>query len=803
MALTRSTLALTRRLRRDIGSETDDADRHLTRQWVEAWDRLAPTWSRAVTELAAAAVTSGQWPNVHQIARSSAMDALEASRAELDKLSTETDTTASAGAERVVELDTELEPRIIASQAPETQQEALTAHLVRRLAEQEEEPDITDGGMVPLPTAADVLGQVAIAGLIAGRFEPSALAAIIARAQGQIHADTYPLSAAAEQAMKDALIEGVIVGDHPEPIARDMLARVEQAFNGGLTRALTISRTEMLDAYRASSAYTHRANSDLVTGWQWYASTDSKTCFPAGTLIRTRRGEIPIETVNIGDEVLTHAGRWRRVYETLSRPYTGRLVTVEAGPLRVTATANHPFLIEREGRLEWIAAGDVRVGDSILSDRKLSSNEVGHRFGEVAVKRCGDQTDHIEPAADEEDVLAGIPLSNLVMPVGLIDFEHSVQVGQKEVHRATPSFDGFLLDEGDTERLQGETDVSLGDGLPGVPAVAAHRAEPLVTQRGQDPELLPAGEAVVDDRRATARLAAMTPIGIRCPEPLPTSLAVSIGRVGVFASAGADDVALVGSAVDGEDLPAQGAGLRDGMCRCAAGVSAEPSGATGRGQEVTVAVGANTGDFWSSFSTAPAVGVGELLPGVAGSGAVFGSASANPSLGGFESSSTGFASPLHRTKITGRYDIPAVLRVHNLEVEEDHSYIAEGFAVHNCAACFSRHGTIHPISEPGPDDHPRGRCTRLPVLKTWEELGITATEPPPIALDGEKAFRRMSKADQLEVMGPARLALLDSGDITWGQLATWRNNPAWRRSNQPTTVRDLKRAANQEVTRVS
>lgn len=400
MAVTRSTIALTRRLRRDIGAETDAVDRHLARQWVAAWDRLAPAWRAASTEIAALAVAEGRWPTVHQIARSGAMDALEASRTELDKLSEETDTAASAGAERIVELDVDLEVRIIASQAPPTQQEALTRH-ARRVREQEDEepPDITDGGMVPPPTAADILGQAAIAGLLAGRFEPSAVAAIIARAQGRIHADTWPLAPDAEQAMKDALIEGVIVGDHPEQVARDMVARTETAFNGGLTRAMTISRTEMLDAYRASSAYTHRANADLVEGWEWYASTDRKTC----------------------------------------------------------------------------------------------------------------------------------------------------------------------------------------------------------------------------------------------------------------------------------------------------------------------------------------------------------------------------------------------------------------------SACFARHGTVHPVTEPGPDDHPRGRCTRLPVLKTWEELGINAPEPPPVVLDGEKAFRRMTRADQLAVLGPTRLALLDSGRITWSDLATWRNNPSWRRSNQPTTVRDLQAIADrtQEVSRVS
>jgi SPP1 gp7 family putative phage head morphogenesis protein len=396
VAVTRSTLALTRRLRADIGTEADTADRHLTTQWVKAWDRLAPAWERAATQLAALAVKDGRWPTVHQIARNeTAMNALEASSKALTTLAADTDKTASAGAARVVEVDAELEPRIIGSQAPETKQEALTAR-VRAAAEAE---DVTDGGMVPPPDETSILGPAIIAGIVAGRFEPSALAAIIARAAGQIHADTLPLSDEAVAAMRAALIEGIIVGDNPIPVARDMVGRVEGAFNGGLTRALTISRTEMLDAYRTASAYIHRANADLVPAWQWYARLDSRTC----------------------------------------------------------------------------------------------------------------------------------------------------------------------------------------------------------------------------------------------------------------------------------------------------------------------------------------------------------------------------------------------------------------------PACWSRHGRTYPTSEPGPDDHPRGRCTRLPKLATWAELGITVPEPPSVLPDGEKSFNKLSRADQLQVFGPGRLELYRSGAVTWDQLATWRDTPQWRRSNQPTSVRDLRALADrqQEVHRVA
>lgn len=57
-----------------------------------------------------------------------------------------------------------------------------------------------------------------------------------------------------------------------------MLKGLEGEFNGGLTRALTISRTEILDAYRASSKQTMAANDDVLAGWMWTAELDETTC---------------------------------------------------------------------------------------------------------------------------------------------------------------------------------------------------------------------------------------------------------------------------------------------------------------------------------------------------------------------------------------------------------------------------------------------------------------------------------------------------------------------------------------------
>lgn len=75
-------------------------------------------------------------------------------------------------------------------------------------------------------------------------------------------------------------------------------------------------------------------------------------CFPAGTLVTTRTGQVPIEKVLVGSEVLTHEGRWRRVTDSRQ---TGmrRVVTAQSrGPL--TATADHPMWVrtmERQGNV--------------------------------------------------------------------------------------------------------------------------------------------------------------------------------------------------------------------------------------------------------------------------------------------------------------------------------------------------------------------------------------------------------------------------------------------------------------------
>ena len=119
-----------------------------------------------------------------------------------------------------------------------------------------------------------------------------------------------------------------------------------------------LPRAELEDARRAMSEEQYLAEFE---------------CFPAGTMIATTRGNLPIERIRVGDSVLTHRGRWRPVTATMVRQHEGELVAIDAigltDPLR--CTGNHPFLVHDKTTQErdWKDALDLSAGDCLVLPR--------------------------------------------------------------------------------------------------------------------------------------------------------------------------------------------------------------------------------------------------------------------------------------------------------------------------------------------------------------------------------------------------------------------------------------------------
>ncbi|QAY69997.1 phage minor head protein [Xylanimonas protaetiae] len=244
MPVTDRTVRLSRQARTALDTIVDQATRDLVVAWATAWDEIAQTWQAAVDDLIAYQQQTGVWPPAWRIARAErAQAALQAAAKALVGVSD------AAGARITQDLDNltaaaaDWEARIIASQMP------------------------------PKPVAGD-MGVAATF----NRVDPNSLTAIVERTTGQVTALTYPLAVDAVTAMNRELIRGIAVGDNPRTAAARMLARVEGGFNGGLARAMTIARTEMLDAHREASRVQRGANTDVLAGWRWLATLDRRTC---------------------------------------------------------------------------------------------------------------------------------------------------------------------------------------------------------------------------------------------------------------------------------------------------------------------------------------------------------------------------------------------------------------------------------------------------------------------------------------------------------------------------------------------
>ncbi len=83
-------------------------------------------------------------------------------------------------------------------------------------------------------------------------------------------------------------------------------------------------------------------------------------CFPAGTMISTSLGPKPIEEIAVGDLVLTHRGRYRRVTETMRRQGALYRVKIEHLP-EMFVTGEHPFFTDQG----WLCAAQLVPGQLV------------------------------------------------------------------------------------------------------------------------------------------------------------------------------------------------------------------------------------------------------------------------------------------------------------------------------------------------------------------------------------------------------------------------------------------------------
>lgn len=235
MAVTPRTLAILLAQRAALNEVTDRQARALAVAWARAWDEISADMQDAIEAMMSDA--TGETMRVSKIARMRrANRALRIIATQLETVAQQAGVIITADAERVI-------------------RQALGGQLALLQTE--------------LPPGATVT---------LNRVDPQQVAEMVTRTTEQITARTLPLSADGQQVMRRELMRSVAAGDNPRVAARRMIARTQDAFNGGRSRALTIARTEILDAYRRAGAQARTANPDVVEGWQWSCDFSARTC---------------------------------------------------------------------------------------------------------------------------------------------------------------------------------------------------------------------------------------------------------------------------------------------------------------------------------------------------------------------------------------------------------------------------------------------------------------------------------------------------------------------------------------------
>lgn len=229
--------ALTKRIQ-------DEHTRDIVAAWVGAWEDLQPQFEDALNEVMLDAkdgkVTRAQMSKATRLAK-----ALKAAHTQLTFLAEENERLILRDLDDAISAVVDANAAAIASQLP--------------------------AGQAGLVVTWD-------------RMDEKALAAIVTRTTQQVQSARWHLADDAVAAMKKNLIRGIAVGDNPRKVRGKMVRDTEKVFNGGLSRALNLARTEMMDSHRFASQASDEANKDIVKGWTWITELSTRSCIACAVM---------------------------------------------------------------------------------------------------------------------------------------------------------------------------------------------------------------------------------------------------------------------------------------------------------------------------------------------------------------------------------------------------------------------------------------------------------------------------------------------------------------------------------------
>jgi len=214
----------------------------------------------------------------------------------------------------------------------------------------------------------------------------------------RVYSELKGITEAMDTAISRILAQGMIDGDGAALLAR----KITEAINTiGINRATILARTEIIRAHHIATIQEYRnwGLEGVIVLAEWSTAGDDRVCpiceglegkiftldeiegaiprhpqcfIDSQIPIYTSKGWKPIGKIKIGDKVLTHKRRFRKVYalpRSKSIANKTKVVTFKfKGDSHLTITANHPILITREGNKysRWKAAGNCTTEDMVV-----------------------------------------------------------------------------------------------------------------------------------------------------------------------------------------------------------------------------------------------------------------------------------------------------------------------------------------------------------------------------------------------------------------------------------------------------
>ncbi|AUR99453.1 hint domain protein [Vibrio phage 1.266.O._10N.286.52.F9] len=198
------------------------------------------------------------------------------------------------------------------------------------------------------------------------------------------------------------IVSGFYAGETTSEITRGITGLKSQNYANGI---LNMSRANIQSMVKTTATHLsmeaqaefNKENSDLIIGMQWVSTLDSNTSdicrgrdgeiyyfseygqnYPRppahpnaclkGTMITTDKGLVAIEDIKVGDNVLTHTGRYMPVTTVMARKHTeGVRTLIDNFGRSVSLTDEHPILTLADG---WKVTSDVKVGDVLFNNSK-------------------------------------------------------------------------------------------------------------------------------------------------------------------------------------------------------------------------------------------------------------------------------------------------------------------------------------------------------------------------------------------------------------------------------------------------